>query len=48
MACTPLPAAPFTRLSRADITTSRDPRGSFSNPMSQKFVPARIFGSGYR
>src|SRR5207245_3222672 len=48
MACTPLPAPPLTRLSRAHITTTRLLCGSVSKPTSQKFEPLRIFGSGYR
>src|SRR5207253_2640778 len=48
IAWTPLPAAPFMRLSIAQSATTRSPRGSRANPTSAKFVPARSFGSGYR
>src|SRR5438093_6686811 len=46
IACTPFPAAPFTRLSIAQSATTRLPRGSTAKPTSAKFVPARSFGSG--
>src|SRR2546428_5123792 len=46
IACTPFPAAPFTRLSIAQSATTRLARGSSAKPTSAKFVPARSFGSG--
>src|SRR5581483_2004724 len=44
--CTACPAAPFTRLSMALITTPRPPTGSNATPMSQKFVRATARASG--
>src|SRR5213592_203236 len=43
---TAVPAAPFMRLSNAATATTRFACASRANPTSQKFVPARILGSG--
>src|SRR2546430_8012944 len=40
------PAAPFPRLSRQEMSTSRRPEESGAKPMSQKFVWATCCNSG--